>query len=172
LGHRTYCFLSSRFSFSDKLQPVATTGARDNPKKEITVLRAENFSIGELSKRTGVHIETIRYYERIKMTPKPPRTEGGRRIYDDAFVQRLGFISRSRQLGFSLKEIRQLLELVDGKNFSCADIRELTLRQATEIERKIKDLQKLKKRLNNMAAKCHGDAIPDCAIIDSLFARI
>ena len=139
---------------------------------KITNSRARNFSIGELSKRTGVHIETIRYYERIEVLPKPPRTQGGRRAYDEAFERRLGFISRSRQLGFSLKEIRQLLELVDGQKISCADVRELTLGQATQIERKIEDLQRLKKVLQDMADQCHGNAVPDCAIIDSLFARI
>ena len=65
--------------------------------------------IGELSKRTGVHIETIRYYERSSVMPKPPRTEGGHRAYDETFVRRLAFVSRSRQLGFTLEEIRSLL---------------------------------------------------------------
>ncbi len=63
-----------------------------------------------------------------------------------------------------------MLELVDGKNFSCADIRELTLKQARGIERKIQDLQRLKAVLDDMAAKCHGNAVPDCPIIDNLFA--
>lgn len=86
-------------------------------------MRAGGIGIGELSKRTGVNIETIRYYERNGVLPKPPRTEGGHRAYDSAFVKRLSFIARARQLGFSLEEIRSLLSLVDGSGFTCADVR-------------------------------------------------
>ena len=70
--------------------------------------------IGALSEQTGCHIETIRYYERIKLLPKPQRTEGGHRLYDREQVKRLVFIRRSRELGFSLDEIRTMLGMVDG----------------------------------------------------------
>lgn len=131
--------------------------------------RADGIGIGELSKRTGVHIETIRYYERSGVMPKPPRTEGGHRAYDETFVRRLAFVSRSRQLGFSLREIRSLLGLVDEKEYTCADVRELTLRHAAEARRKIADLRKLERTLKDMAARCHGDRLPDCPIVDALF---
>ena len=92
-----------------------------------TTSRANEISIGELSRRTGVNIETIRYYERSGVIPRPPRTSGGRRTYDETFVKRLSFVSRSRQLGFSLDEIRSLLGLVDEHEYTCADVRELCL---------------------------------------------
>ena len=134
-----------------------------------TTSRANEISIGELSTRTGVNIETIRYYERSGVMPRPPRTAGGRRTYDETFVKRLFFVSRSRQLGFSLDEIRSLLGLVDEHEYTCADVRELTLRHAAEARRKIADLRKLERTLKDMAAQCHGDRVPDCPIVDALF---
>ena len=134
-----------------------------------TTSRAKGIGIGELSIRTGVHIETIRYYERSGVMPKPPRTEGGQRTYDETFVRRLAFISRSRQLGFSLEEIRSLLGLVDEHEYTCADVRELTLKHAAETRRKISDLKKLERTLKDMASQCHGDRVPDCPIVDALF---
>lgn len=131
--------------------------------------RANEITIGELSVRTGVKIETIRYYERIGVMPRPPRTFGGHRTYDQTFVKRLSFVSRSRQLGFSLDEIRSLLGLVDEHEYTCADVRELTLRHAAEARRKIADLRKLERTLKDMAAQCHGDRGPDCPIVDALF---
>ena len=128
-----------------------------------------DIGIGELSKRTGVHIETIRYYERIGIMPKPPRSEGGHRVYDEGLTRRLGFISRSRQLGFTLEEIRGLLSLVDENEYTCADVRELTLEHAAEVKSKIADLKKLERVLRNMAAQCHGKNVPDCPIVDALF---
>lgn len=134
-----------------------------------TTSRTMSIGIGELSKRTGVHIETIRYYERSGVIPKPPRTEGGQRTYDETFVRRLAFVSRSRQLGFSLDEIRSLLGLVDEHEYTCADVREFTLKHAAEARRKIADLKKLERTLKDMAAQCHGDRVPDCPIVDALF---
>src|SRR5438067_9141564 len=92
----------------------------------ITASRADGTSIGVLSRRTGVNIETIRYYERIKMLPAPPRTTSGRRVYGPAETRSLTFIRRSRELGFTLDEIRTLLALSanDGQN-TCAEVRRL-----------------------------------------------
>ncbi len=133
-----------------------------------TRLRAGVISIGQLSTLTGVNIETIRYYERNGVMPRPPRTAGGRRTYDETFVKRLSFVSRSRQLGFSLDEIRSLLALVDDHEYTCAHVRELTLRHAAEARRKIADLRKLERTLKDMAAQCHGDRVPECPIVDAL----
>ena len=131
-------------------------------------MRAVSIGIGGLSKRTGVHIETIRYYERIGVMPEPPRTKGGHRAYQEDFVKRLTFIARSRQLGFSLGDIRSLLRLVDGQEFSCADVRRMTLDHVASIRSKIVDLKKLERVLEEMAAQCHGDSVPDCPIVDAL----
>ena len=75
---------------------------------------AQQLPIGTLSKLTGCNIETIRYYERIGLMPKPPRTPGGRRVYDESHVRRLTFVRRSRELGFTLDDVRELLRLVEG----------------------------------------------------------
>lgn len=131
-------------------------------------MRAETVGVGELAKRTGVHIETVRYYERIGIMPKPPRTAGGHRVYDGELIRRLSFVSRCRQLGFSLEEIRELLSLVDGHTFTCAGVREFTLNHVASIRSKIMDLKKLENVLEEMAAQCHGDSVPDCPIVDAL----
>ena len=117
----------------------------------------------------AVHIETIRYYENIDIMPAPPRTHGGHRCYGAEHAKRLLFISRSRSLGFTTKEIRSLLGIADGNDITCADVRELTLHHAEEAQRKIVDLRKLERTLRDMAAQCHGNRIPDCPIVDGLF---
>ena len=98
------------------------------------------FPIGALSSRTGCSIETIRYYERIGLLPAPPRSAGGHRVYDLDHLKRLTFIRRSRALGFTLDQVRGLLGLVDGGDFSCDDIRRLTLAHLGEIRDKIAEL--------------------------------
>src|SRR5438034_385743 len=93
--------------------------------RTLTSSRAETFSIGELSKHSGVNIETIRYYERIKMLPAPPRTASGRRVYRATDLRILAFIRRSRELGFSLDEIRALLRLGAPGKASCSEVKEI-----------------------------------------------
>src|SRR5437762_9366472 len=108
--------------------------------RTLTSSRAENFSIGELSKHSGVNIETIRYYERIKMLPAPPRTAAGRRVYDPAHVRVLAFIRRSRELGFSLYEIRALIRLGGLEKATCREVREIAAHHLEDIRTKIDDL--------------------------------
>ncbi len=127
------------------------------------------FTIGALSKGTGCHIETIRYYERIGLMPKPPRSPGGHRLYEDDHLRRLTFIRRSRELGFTLEEVRGLLRLVDGGSYTCAEVKTLTLDHAAEVRRKVADLRKLERVLADMAAECEGGEVPECPIIDALF---
>src|SRR4051794_1328669 len=105
------------------LHPVAATGARRFQMPVITSARAGVLLIGELSRLTGVHTETIRYYERIGMLAVPPRTAGGRRLYENKHVRTLAFIRRARELGFTLDEIRTLLELSGSELPSCAEVR-------------------------------------------------
>lgn len=124
---------------------------------------------GALAARAGTHIETIRYYERIGLLPAPPRSAGGHRVYDEAHLKRLTFIRRSRELGFSVAEVRGLLELVDGGAYSCAEVRSLTLDHLAEIRRKLTDLRRMAAVLKDMAARCEGGTVPDCPIIDALF---
>ncbi len=129
-----------------------------------------SYGIGTISKHTGVNIETIRYYERIGIMPKPPRTAGGQRIYETAHLKRLAFIRRSRELGFSLDEIRALLRLVDGGDYSCGEVQEMTLAHIADIRRKIADLRRMERVLKDMAAKCDGGDVPECPIVDALSA--
>jgi len=133
--------------------------------------RGQEYTIGVLSQYSGVNIETIRYYEKIGIMPSPPRSDGGYRLYRDSQLRRLSFIRRGRQLGFSLKDIRRLLGIVDDKSYTCAQVQQVALEQLDTIRRKIIDLQKLETVLNDMAADCSGGLVPDCPVIDSLFEQ-
>lgn len=127
--------------------------------------------IGELSRRTGVNIETIRYYERITLLPPPPRTESGRRVYAAGAVGTLTFIRRSRELGFTLDEIRALLALSNdaGKN-TCAEARGLAARHLAEVRAKIADLRAMARVLAEAVRRCDAGEMPGCPVIDALCA--
>jgi MerR family transcriptional regulator, mercuric resistance operon regulatory protein len=128
-----------------------------------------NITRGGLSKRTGCHIETIRYYEKTGLMPNPPRSPGGHRMYGDEHLRRLSFIRRARELGFGIEDVRGLLELVDGGAYSCAEIQALTLDHVGRIKRKIADLRRIERVLTKVAAQCDQGEIPDCPVIDVLF---
>jgi MerR family mercuric resistance operon transcriptional regulator len=133
-------------------------------------MRAGNgLSMGKLAEQSGVNIETIRYYEKVGIMPAPDRTAGGYRVYGPSHVKRLSFVWRGRELGFSLDELRGLLRLVDGHNYTCAQVRSLTLDHVAEIRRKIRDLRRLEHVMADMAARCAGNHIPECPIVDALF---
>ena len=136
--------------------------------RTLTQSRPRPLTIGSLSAATGVNIETIRYYERIGLVPPPPRSQGRHRLYDDLHRQRLTFIRRSRALGFSLKDTRDLLGLARGKDLTCAEARALTEQHIADIRRKIRDLRKLDRVLSELAERCGGGAVPDCPILDAL----
>lgn len=126
-------------------------------------------AIGELSRRTKVNIETIRYYERCGVLPPPPRTGGGHRAYGEDHLKRLNFVRRSRELGFSLDEVRQMLRLVDGGDVTCEQVKEMTLEHLANVRAKIADLRRMERTLKDTAARCAGDKTPDCPIIEALF---
>lgn len=147
------------------LKPVVTTDARSFFRS------AKMVTIGGLSKQTGCHIETIRYYERIGLLSKSPRTEGGRRLYDREKTKRLVFIRRSRELVFSLEEIRTLLQLVDGKRYTCEEVKAVTDRHLEDVRKKISDLRRLQKTLGDISSQCEGGLVPNCPIIDALFTE-
>ncbi len=130
--------------------------------------RGRGLSRGGLAARTQTNPETVRYYERIGLLHEPARTAGGHRSYGDADVRRLHFIRRSRELGFTIAEVGELLALVDGSAFPCAEVKGLTLRHAADIRDKIADLKKIEATLTDMAARCTGNAVPECAIVDVL----
>lgn len=136
--------------------------------RPITASRAENLAIGALSRLTGVNIETIRYYERIKMLPAPPRTASGRRVYGSQEARILAFIRRSRELGFSLDETRTLLRLGGPEKASCREVREIAAHHLEDIRAKLGDLKKLERLLANTVARCSGKTVPDCPVLDVL----
>ena len=125
-------------------------------------------AIGELSRRSGVHIETIRYYERIKMLP-PPRAANGRRVYGPAQTRTLAFIRRARELGFTLEEIRALLALSgeDGPQ-ACAEGRELAAAHLAEVRAKIADLRSMERVLAETVRRCDAGKAAGCPLIDTL----
>lgn len=124
-------------------------------------------SIGEVSRRSGVHVETIRYYERIGLLPRPPRTEGGHRLYPEGHLRRLVFIRRGRELGFTLDEIRTLLRLAEG-GFGCGEVRAAALAHLADIRRRIADLRRMERILAETAARCAGGDAPDCPVMEAL----
>ena len=136
--------------------------------RAITNLRAEIFPIGAISKHSGVNIETIRYYERIKMLARPPRTTSGHRMYDANDLRTLVFIRRSRELGFSLNEIRALLRLSSPDKASCREVREIATHHLQHIRAKLSDLKKLERLLAKTVSKCSGKTAPDCPVLDIL----
>jgi MerR family mercuric resistance operon transcriptional regulator len=136
--------------------------------QRVTDSRREPFPIGELSKRSGVNIDTIRYYERVKMLPSPPRTASGRRVYGLHDLRTLVFICRSRELGFSLEEIRALLRLGGPEKASCRDVRAIATRHLESIRARLDDLRKLERLLATTVARCSGKTTPDCPVLDIL----
>ena len=133
------------------------------------ITNSRAISIGELSRRAGVNVETIRYYERIGMIAAPARTGGGHRAYDDAAQRRLGFIKSCRDLGFSLEEIRALLALVSGDDFACDEVRALTEKHLATVRSKRAELQRMERVLVAMVADCRNGKMPQCPIVDALF---
>ncbi len=139
--------------------------------RQITASRAktsEGIPIGELSRLTGVNIETIRYYEKIKMLPAPLRTDGGHRVYGPKETRTLAFIRRGRELGFTLDEIRALLDLGGPEKASCAEVRKIAKHHLDDIRDKINDLVKLERLLARTIGRCSGKSVPDCPILDIL----
>ena len=128
-------------------------------------------SRGTLAKQSGVNSETIRYYEKIGLMPDPMRSSGGHRVYEQPHLKRLSFIRRTRELDFTLEEVRGLLGLVDGGDYTCAEVRNRTISHLDDVAQKIRDLQKMQRTLKSMAAKCDGGLVPDCPIVDALFSE-
>ena len=132
-------------------------------------MASANFTIGELSRATGVNIETIRYYERVDLLPEPPRSRGGHRLYEEEHVKRLQLIARSRELGFPLSEIRALLVLGDRDALTCDEMLKHTRQHLSSIRAKINDLQRLEALLQSVSRECRGGDTPECPILDALY---
>lgn len=137
-----------------------------------TTSRAQTFAIGALSELTGVNIETIRYYEKIGLLPQPRRSEGRHRVYDHELKQRLQFLRRSRELGFSIEEIRALLRLVDQGGLGCREAKDITERHLEDIRGKISDLKKLERALGALAQSCEANKLSPCPLLETLWKGI
>jgi Cu(I)-responsive transcriptional regulator len=131
-------------------------------------MKASTFSIGELAKQTGTKVETIRYYERVGLLPSPARTTGNYRVYARVHLDRLSFVRRGRDLGFSLDEVRELLRLSDDRQQSCGEVDRIARLHLIEVERKLNDLQALRAELRQMVDQCQHGTIADCRIIEAL----
>ncbi len=127
------------------------------------------FKIGTLAKKTDCQIETIRFYEKIGLMPNPDRTESGHRVYGLEHEKRLRFIRRSRELDFSLGEIRFLLQSAEEENPSCADVEKFSKKHLDLIRAKIRDLRAMEKTMKNLLGECQANRAPGCPLIDVLY---
>ncbi|MFD1332837.1 helix-turn-helix domain-containing protein [Methylopila musalis] len=125
-------------------------------------------SIGELGRAAGAKVETVRYYERIGLLAPPRRTAGNYRAYDRSHLNRLSFIRRSRDLGFSLEQVRALLDLADQRDRPCEAVDAIASSHLAEVKRKIADLTALRDELEAMVRQCGHGAVRDCGIIEAL----
>lgn len=124
-------------------------------------------NIGTVSRKSGLPAKTIRYYEEIGLVA-PDRRQNGYRDYSDEDIHRLRFVQRSRSLGFSVEECRQLLSLYGDRERESAEVRAIATAKLAEIDRKLAELHALRDTLGHLIAACHGDRRPDCPIIDEL----
>ena len=128
-----------------------------------------SLTIGTLAKATGTKVVTVRYYERIGLLPPPARTAGNYRAYEPAHLERLRFIRRCRDLGFTLDQIRELLCLSSQDLPSCEEVDRIAAAHLAETEEKIADLTRLAARLRDIISRCEGvRVIADCRIIEAL----
>ena len=123
-------------------------------------------TIGELSRRTGVNIETIRYFEKVGIIAAPPRTSGGHRVYDGEQVRALGFIRRARELGFTPADVRAMLDIGGPAEASCDRMRDIATHHLEQVRAKMRDLGALEHLLASTIERCSGGADSDCAVID------
>ena len=128
-------------------------------------------NIGEASRRTGVSAKMIRYYEETGLLPPAHRHESGYRIYGENDIRRLQFVRRARDFGFSMDQIKELLDLWSDKSRASAEVKEITLAHVAALGARIAELTALRDALRHLADQCHGDEHPDCPILDDLVGK-
>jgi DNA-binding transcriptional MerR regulator len=128
----------------------------------------KTFSIGQLAKECGCKVQTLRYYEEIGLIPVPGRNRGNQRVYRDDHRKRLNFICHSRQLGFSLDQIRQILALTDNPGQSCDQVNAIAKAHLDEVNSKIARLRDMQIELQRMISECCADKVADCRIVEVL----
>jgi len=129
---------------------------------------ARGLTIGRLARDAGVNLETVRYYERIGLMPKPDRTLGGHRSYTAEEGRRLTFIRRARDLGFGLDDIRALIALAQPARASCAEVRTIATAHLETMRAKMADLARLEAALADTVDRCQGETSPSCPVIEVL----
>ena len=129
-----------------------------------------SFTVGALADNAGVNLETVRYYEKIGLMPKPKRKGSRYRFYDENDLARLKFIIRAKELGFTLNEIKELLDLRIESKATCGDIKKIAGHKIVDIEQKIKDLQNIKKVLTKLIHQCVNEEISsdECPILEAI----
>jgi len=136
--------------------------------KVMSISVPDVFPIGVLSRRSKVSIETIRYYERASLLRKPARSAGGYRLYQSSDANRLCFIRRARDLGFSLDEVRRLLDLADQRSRSCRRVHDIAAEHLSEVQAKIVDLKRMERVLGVMMKTCAQGTMPTCPLLEAL----
>ncbi len=135
-------------------------------------MKEEIFTIGKVARLTAVGIETIRFYEREGLIPEPPRRESGYRQYPPATIDRVRFIKRAKDLGFTLAEIKELLSLSVGPKTTCADVKRKADEKIKEVDAKISDLKRIRKALNRLTDQCRGKGpVSECPILENLESK-
>ncbi|MES2635304.1 MAG: Cu(I)-responsive transcriptional regulator [Pseudomonadota bacterium] len=126
------------------------------------------FNIGEAARRSGVSAKMARHYESLGLLPEVNRTESGYRVYTDKEVHTLRFIKRSRDLGFSMAEITELLKLWQNRGRSSADVRRIASKHVADLDQRMQEMEAMRKTLKHLIHCCQGDHRPDCPILDEL----
>lgn len=125
--------------------------------------------VGEVAKQAGVNLQTIHYYERRGLLPKPPRTESNYRAYPEDAVLRVRFIKRAQELGFTLKEIKELLSLRAAPRTRCADVRERAEAKVHDVDDRVRSLQAMRRALTKLIGECSGKGpVSECPILEAL----
>lgn len=134
----------------------------------------EGYKVGQVAKKVGINVETLRYYEKIKLMPKPKRKESGYRYYDDLDIKRLHFIKRAKELGFSLKEIKELLGLKIESTATCGDVKHLSEHKLKDIREKINDLKNIENVLLKLINQCLSEEVStdECPILEVIDSDI
>ena len=129
---------------------------------------SRTLTIGETARLTGVPAKTIRYYEQIELIPRAERAANGYRLYSERAVQLLRFVKRARDLGFSIDDVGELLALWEDTARASAEVKAVARRHIARVEDKIAELQSLRRTMQDLVSRCHGDDRPDCPILDDL----
>lgn len=142
--------------------------ARGSARASVVAIPAEPVNIGDAARASGVSTRMVRHYESLGLLGQVVRTESGYRQYGEADVHALRFIRRARDLGFSMSEITDLLELWRNRRRASASVRRITQAHAEDLARRIEAMQAMRRTLMNLLEHCHGDARPECPILDDL----